>query len=192
MKRVFTIFAWGCALASLSAQGVGGGAGIPGVTRRVIMRPLPAGYALPGAAAVSPLLLGGATTLPAVAAVSPQTRMTPAVAYTPRPVDPLQAQAARDEAEVRVVVFQKKRAAEGAAWAQYDLGMRHLTGNGVEQDIEQGRHWLEKAAAQDDTRARRKLDELERIIAQAGRALAARRKGEPESVAASPVDGEAR
>lgn len=189
MNPLFVCLLWISAVASVPAQGVVGGAGIPGVTRRVITQPLPTGYTLPGAAAAgNPQLQRGA----AVPAVSPQIRAAPAMVYVPRPVDPLQAQAARDEAEVKAVAFQKKRAAEGAAWAQHDLAVRYLTGNGVEQDIEQGRHWLEKAAAQDDTRAKRKLEELKRVIAQAERALAARQRSMPERVAASPVDGDAR
>ncbi len=193
MNPLFVCLIWISAVASVPAQGVVGGAGIPGVTRRVITQPLPTGYTLPGAAAAgNPLLQRGAAVPPAVPAVSPQPRVAPALVYAPRPMDPLQAQAARDEAEIKAVAFQKKRAAEGAAWAQHDLAVRYFTGNGVEQDIEQGRHWLEKAAAQDDTRAKRKLEELKRVIAQAERALAARQRSMPERVAASPVDGDAR
>jgi len=61
----------------------------------------------------------------------------------------------------KVVEFQRKRAAEGSASAQYDLGLRHLNGDGVEKDEAAARSWLQKAAAGGNSQAVKKLKELD-------------------------------
>ena len=40
------------------------------------------------------------------------------------------------------------------------MGLRHLTGDGVEKDEAAARKWLEAAAKNDDSRAKKKLEEL--------------------------------
>jgi TPR repeat protein len=42
-------------------------------------------------------------------------------------------------------------------WAQLELGRRLARGDGVERDLEEGRMWLEKAAAQGNETAQRTL-----------------------------------
>lgn len=76
------------------------------------------------------------------------------------PEDPVKAAAARAEAERKAVEFQKKRAEAGSAIAQYDLGLRHLSGDGVEQDAKLGRALLEKSARQGNKQAAKKLAAL--------------------------------
>lgn len=50
----------------------------------------------------------------------------------------------------------------GQASAQYDYGMRFLNGDGVEKDSDEGRKWIEKAAAQKYSMAVKKLEELDK------------------------------
>jgi hypothetical protein len=72
---------------------------------------------------------------------------------------------APDPAELlrKTVESQKKRAAEGSAGAQYDLGLRYLAGEGVEKNPELGRKWLDLSAAQGNTGAIRKIEELKKV-----------------------------
>jgi TPR repeat protein len=58
------------------------------------------------------------------------------------------------------LAWQKKRAEEGSDNAQYELGVRYLTGNGVDQDEKLGKEWLEKAAKNGNPKATKKLEEL--------------------------------
>jgi hypothetical protein len=60
-----------------------------------------------------------------------------------------------------VLENQQDRAKAGYRTPQYDLGMRYLTGNGVERDNERAKHWLQLAAAQGHTRAKKELAQLE-------------------------------
>jgi TPR repeat protein len=117
------------------------------LTRRVVPpanNPPPAG----GAPASKPA--------PAPRTVAPTTNNT-AVPAPPRPAD---AEKAKQETLRKTIEFQKKRAAEGSPSAQYELGLRYLTGDGMEQDEATGRKWLEDSAKQDYTPAKRKLEEL--------------------------------
>ena len=50
-----------------------------------------------------------------------------------------------------------QEAEKGRASAQYMLGRRYLYGDGIAEDEEQARHWLEKAAAQGDLDAKATL-----------------------------------
>jgi TPR repeat protein len=85
----------------------------------------------------------------------------PAIPATPaRPVDPAKAKAQQEEVARKTLEFQKKRAAEGHASAQYELGLRYLSGDGVERNEAEGRKWLELAAKGNHTLAIRKLEEL--------------------------------
>lgn len=65
-----------------------------------------------------------------------------------------------EAAEVRVVEFQKKRAADGEDVAQYDLGLRYLDGKGVEPNRDEAIKLLRQSAAQNNTKAKKKLAEL--------------------------------
>jgi len=82
----------------------------------------------------------------------------PAVA--PAPVDTEQEKAKQAETLKKTIAFQKKRAEDGSASAQYELAVRYLKGDGLDKDVETGRKWLEKSAAQDYSLAKRKLEEL--------------------------------
>ena|SRR5438477_2531025 len=117
------------------------------LTRRVVPpanNPPPAG----GAPASKPA--------PPPRTAAPMTNNT-AVPAPPRPAD---AEKAKLETLRKTIEFQKKRAAEGSPSAQYELGLRYLSGDGVEQDEAAGRKWLEDSAKQDYTPAKKKLDEL--------------------------------
>ena len=68
--------------------------------------------------------------------------------------------ATKEEQEVKIIAFQKKNAADGLPSAQFDLGMRFLTGNGVEKNPATARKWLAAAAKQGHSEAARKLETL--------------------------------
>jgi TPR repeat protein len=68
--------------------------------------------------------------------------------------------AEKAEAEKKLLNYQKMRAEAGSDNAQYEMGMRYLTGKGVEQDETQAKAWFEKAAKQGNTLATKKLEEI--------------------------------
>jgi len=82
-------------------------------------------------------------------------------AAVPAPPPPADAEKAKQENVRKTIEFQKKRAAEGSPSAQYELGLRYLRGDGVEQDETAGMKLLEQSAQQDYTLAKRKLEELQ-------------------------------
>lgn len=93
---------------------------------------------------------------PPVAAPAPGAVATPAPVAAPAPVrrvDP--------ERDQRILNFQRQNAASGNPSAQYDLGMRYLRGNGVEQDDAQAMEWLKLASQNGDGRAKKELAELQ-------------------------------
>ena len=90
------------------------------------------------------------------AAAQPATNSM-AVPGPPPPTDP---EKAKQETVKKTIEFQKKRAAEGSPSAQYELGVRYLTGDGLEKDEAEGIKLLEESAKQDYTLAKKKLDEL--------------------------------
>ncbi len=90
-------------------------------------------------------------------AVPPAGSATNAVPAPPPPADP---EKSKQETLKKTIEFEKKNAEKGSAWAQYSLGLRLLTGDGVEKDEEAGRKWLEAAAKNDESRAKKKLEEL--------------------------------
>ncbi len=112
---------------------------------------------------VPPMPLLQPSAAPASASSSPVTVAAPSVpAKVVVPPPALQGPAFdKSEVDKRVLAFQNKRAREGSASAQYDLGVRYLTGHGVAQDAAQARYWLEMAARGGSVEARRKLQELE-------------------------------
>ena len=64
----------------------------------------------------------------------------------------------------KTVEFQRKRADEGSATAQFDLGVRYVTGDGVKKDRDLALQWLRKAADQGHTQAIKKMEELQKGI----------------------------
>ncbi|MEW6303793.1 MAG: SEL1-like repeat protein [Verrucomicrobiota bacterium] len=60
----------------------------------------------------------------------------------------------------KVIASQRARAEAGYATSQYDLGMRYLTGDGVELNLAEGRKWIEKAAGNGHSLAIQKLNQL--------------------------------
>jgi hypothetical protein len=56
--------------------------------------------------------------------------------------------------------YQREQAEKGNPESQYAIGLRYLTGTGVEQSDTLGREWLEKASAGGNLKARAKLREL--------------------------------
>ncbi|MBM3876247.1 MAG: hypothetical protein FJ386_05950 [Verrucomicrobia bacterium] len=65
-----------------------------------------------------------------------------------------------EETRSKVVASQMDRAAKGSDTAQYDLGVRYLTGDGVEKDANIAEYWLKQSAAQGNSQARAKLSRL--------------------------------
>jgi TPR repeat protein len=86
---------------------------------------------------------------------APQVRTAP-----PAQVDPAKAAAAKDDVDKKRLEYQRKRAEAGSEFAQYDLGIRYLTGDGVEKNTNTAKMWLEKAAKNDNSAAKKKLQEL--------------------------------
>ena len=66
------------------------------------------------------------------------------------------------EVERRTIEFQVKRAREGSAYAQYDLGLRHWAGEGVALDRVEAVRLMELSAKAGNTRATIKLAEWRR------------------------------
>ena len=65
-----------------------------------------------------------------------------------------------DAAWSQVLNVYKRRADEGSDDAQYQLGVRYLTGKGTAKNEKLGREWLGKAAKQGHSQASKKLAEL--------------------------------
>lgn len=71
-------------------------------------------------------------------------------------------QAEKAETLRRTIDFQKKRADEGSATAQFDLGNRYLTGDGVTKNRDAALQWFRKSADQGHTQASKKIEELQK------------------------------
>ncbi len=67
----------------------------------------------------------------------------------------------RVEADIKVLEYQQKRAAEGSAQAQYDLALRYLIGAGVATNKLEAQRLLKLSADQDFAPAKQKLRELQ-------------------------------
>lgn len=100
----------------------------------------------------------------------PAPALPPGPVVTPPPALPAspaatntntRARAEQLEAQKRAVEALRKRAEAGSASAQYELGMRYLTGKGVATNLVEARKWFEAAARQGDYWAKKKLAELE-------------------------------
>ena len=101
--------------------------------------------------------------MPLVQVSRPPAASTPATPPTPSPA--LQGPSFdKAEVEKRVLAFQRQRAQEGSASAQYALGLRYLNGQGVEKDLARARQWLKSAADGGSAEARRKLLELDSTV----------------------------
>lgn len=146
--------------------------------RRIAPPPQPA-PAQPSAVAQPP---PSAVALPPGPAV-----MAPPPASAPTEADLAKAAAEKEAADKRVLEFQRKRAEVGSPTAQYELGIRYLTGKGVEKNLAEARKWLEAAAKQDNVWAKRKLKELDEHPETAAKAV----EGKTTAKAADPVTGEA-
>jgi hypothetical protein len=103
---------------------------------------------------------------PARPAPAPQPAYRPAVVpqtAAPRPAapaDPVKAAAEKAKNESKKLEFYRRRAEEGSDHAQYELGMRYLTGKGTEPNEKLAREWLTKSARQGYPQAKKKLEEL--------------------------------
>ncbi|MEP6663444.1 MAG: hypothetical protein ABJC04_07235 [Verrucomicrobiota bacterium] len=75
---------------------------------------------------------------------------------------PVKTKEQMEEALKKTVEFQKQRANAGAPTAQYDLGMRYLTGDGVEKNLDLAKKWLNASATNGNSQAAKKLDELKK------------------------------
>jgi TPR repeat protein len=76
------------------------------------------------------------------------------------PVDPAKVQAEKRKSESDLIKYHRQRAEAGSDNAQYELGIRFLTGNGVEKDEKLGREWLARSAKSGNPKAVKKLEEL--------------------------------
>jgi hypothetical protein len=78
----------------------------------------------------------------------------------PQPKVPAKSDEQKAADEKKLIDWQKQRAESGSENAQYELGMRYLTGKGVDQNPDEAKKWLEKAAKQGHSQAKRKVEEL--------------------------------
>ena len=85
------------------------------------------------------------------------------VVPAPVTVDPEKARAEQEAVLKHTIEFQRARAESGSAQAQYDLGKRHLTGDGVEKNYGEARKWLAMSAQQGNELADAKLEQLNRL-----------------------------
>ena len=107
-----------------------------------------------------PAVAAGPTNAPPTNAAPPR-----AVAYAPPPpLDPVEEWIKKQEITRRVVATQKANAEKGSPTAQFDLGMRYLTGDWLEQDWEIGLQWLKAAAVQGHDKAVKTLADLDKKL----------------------------
>lgn len=85
------------------------------------------------------------------------------IAPASRAVPLFRPQPPKEQTAQKIVEFQKRRAAQGSATAQYDLAIRYLKGDGVELDEQKGRELLESAAKNGHSQAKKKLDEFKAL-----------------------------
>ena len=137
-----------CFFAMVLAQGAWGvpcpAQGIRAVTRPVLMSPVPGAFFQTPIFAPNPV--------PARAAVP--------AGFASASARPGPSVASKEEVARNTLAFQRQRAEAGAAHAQFDLGVRYLTGDGVKKDLETARKWLTAAAANGNAQATRKLQQL--------------------------------
>lgn len=73
---------------------------------------------------------------------------------------PVISDAKKRETELKVIEWQQKQADEGSAAAQYDLGKRYFTGDGVSKNLDKAASLFERAAKQGHPGAPAKLAEV--------------------------------
>ena len=101
---------------------------------------------------------------PAAQPAAPAARQpVPLVTAPAAPVDPKKVAAEKSKSERDLIAWQTKRATDGSDSAQYDLGIRYLTGNGVPANPKTAREWLEKSAKSGNVKAVKKLEELKSL-----------------------------
>lgn len=76
------------------------------------------------------------------------------------PMDPEKAKALREETDKKTFEFQYRRALAGSAGSQYDVGIRFLTGSGVQKNETNALKWLTASATNGYPLAIKKLEEL--------------------------------
>jgi len=81
--------------------------------------------------------------------------------------DPEKAREEKEAVNRKTAEFLKQRAEAGSASAQYDLGKRYMTGDGVEKNFTEARKWLDASAKQGEENAVIKLEELTKMEQQA-------------------------
>jgi TPR repeat protein len=99
----------------------------------------------------------------------------PAQPAAPRELTPEQAKRAalqQNKNDIKQFEFYKRRAEEGSDDAQFQLATRYLTGKGTEKNSKLARQWLEKAAAQGHSEAKKLLASLGPVPAEAKTASA--------------------
>jgi TPR repeat protein len=79
---------------------------------------------------------------------------------TAHPVDPAKAAAEKAKNEEKQFEYFKKRAEEGSDHAQFELGLRYLSGKGTAPDEKLAKEWFAKAAKNGNSQAAKKLTEL--------------------------------
>jgi TPR repeat protein len=84
-------------------------------------------------------------------------------AITNAAVNSEKAKIEKEELLKRTVAFEKEQAAAGSPTFQYELGVRYLTGDGVEPDLTEAKNWLTKAAKNGNKDAVAKLEELKKL-----------------------------
>ncbi len=128
--------------------------GITAVTRRTVMSPAPGLTTAPTIAGAAMPNANGTVQGQNTVATRPAT-VPVVVVQLPRP--------SAAETAAKVLAFQQQRALAGSAQAQYDLGVRYLTGDAVEKNLTEARKWLTLAAAQKHAFATKKLVETEQL-----------------------------
>ena len=113
------------------------------------------------------------TAQPAPPPVAPSKAAVGPASTNAAPVNAEKAKEEKDAVLKRTVDFQKKRAEEGSASAQYDLGKRYLNGDGVEKNLAEAKKWFDAAAKQEHVGAAQKLEEIQKLEAAAAKPTAA-------------------
>jgi TPR repeat protein len=108
---------------------------------------------------------------PRTATPAPAPAVTNAPVASPHPPplvtaaapDPEKAREEKEASARKTADFVKQRAEAGSATAQYDLGKRYMTGDGIEKNFTEARKWLEAAAKQGEENATSKLEVLAKM-----------------------------
>jgi TPR repeat protein len=134
---------------------VGTAAAQPSVTRRTVQSPAPRGYNLPS----------NSVPIKSVAPVTPGMLVDPKAARPTTiviiPQEKPITKAEKAKRDRKTFEFHYTQAEAGRDFAQYEMGLRYLKGDGVAQDLAEARRWFTLAAEQNYTLAIRKLAELD-------------------------------